>query len=202
MAGGFEGAENNGPMSDAEFETLSSVLQLTCPACGERNSLRASKCGSCGVAVEQKEEDPESLSYLHAEGLEGLVRAHATSHKLRRLQLALEGVRGGTLSASDYHQVVGQVLAETSAMREVINLQALRSLESKFSPEAVDVLREASDNIDSFFNACQRMMAYDGSDISPAEEGYSMAESALEDMQATQQEAADLEAEYRDKKKD
>ena len=188
-------------MSDAEFETLSSILQLTCTACGERNSLRASECSSCGAAIKQKEDDPQSLSILHAEGLEGLIQAQATSHKLRRLQLALQGVRDGTLSSADYHEVVGQVLAETATMREVINLQALRSLESKFPPEAVDVLREASDNIDSFFNACRRMMAYDGSDISPAEVGYSMAESALEDMQATQQEAADLEAEYRDKKK-
>lgn len=187
--------------TDAEFETLSSVLQLTCPGCGARNSLRASECADCGAAIKQKEEDPESLSYLHAEGLEGMIGAQATSHKLRRLQLALEGVRGGTLSLGDYHEVVGQVLAETSAMREVINLQALRSLESSFSPEAVDVLKEASDNIDSFFNACQRMMAYDGSGLSTAEEGYSMAESALEDMQATQQEAAELEAEYRDKNK-
>ena len=63
------------------------------------------------------------------------------------------------------------------------------------------MLREASDNIDSFFNACQRMMAYDGSSLSTAEDGYTMAEAALEDMQATQQEAAELEAEYRDKKK-
>ena len=30
--------------------------------------------------------------------IEELVGAQATSHKLRRLQLALEGVRGGTLS--------------------------------------------------------------------------------------------------------
>lgn len=185
---------------DIEFETLSSLLQLTCEACGERNSLRASKCDACGAAIRQRESDPRSLSYLHAEGLEGMVQAQATSHKLRRLQLALAGVRDGSLSLGEYHEVVGQVLAETSTMREVINLQALRSLESKFPPEAVDVLREASDNIDAFFLACQRMMSYQGGDPSPAESGYRMAEAALDDMQATQREAADLEAGYRERK--
>lgn len=186
--------------TDEEFDTLSSLLQLTCDRCGEQNSLRATECSSCGARVKQNEDDPKALSILHKEGLEGLVQAAATSHKVRRLQLALEGIRDGSLSLVDYQEVVGQVLAETSAMREVINLQALRSLESKFPPEAVDVLREASDNIDAFYLACERMLRYDGGEISVAEEGYAMAEAALEDMKATQEEAAELEAEYKDKK--
>ena len=204
-AGGASEAKNlKTKMSqpDADFETLSSLLQLTCAKCGEGNSLRATECRRCGARLEQHQQDPESLSYLHAEGLEGLIRAHATSHKLKRLQLALAGVREGTLSLADYKQVVGQVLAETSAMREIINLQALRSLESKFPPEAVDVLRETSDNIDAFFRACERMGAFDGTDFAAAEDGYTMAEAALEDMEATQREAAELEAGYREKSED
>jgi hypothetical protein len=194
------------PMSeteeDAPFELLSSVLQLTCSKCGERNSLRATKCSACSAPIQQKKDDPKALSILHAEGLEGLVRAHSTSHKIRRLQLALDGIRDGTLELSEYHEVVSQVLAETSAMREIINLQALRSIESKFPPEAVDVLRETSDNIDAFLQAVERMMKYDGSNIATANEGLTMAEAALEDMKATQEEAAELEAELKEKSKE
>jgi hypothetical protein len=185
---------------DEHFETLSTILQLTCSDCGEKNSLRATVCSACGASISQKESDPESLSFLHAEGLDGATAAKATSHKIKRLRLALEGIREGQISLGDYREVVGQVLAETNALQEIINLQALRSLEAKFPPEAVDVLRETSDNIDSFAQAVERMMVYDGSNIMIADEGLVMAEAALEDMIATQQEAAELEAEYRDKK--
>lgn len=187
---------------DVQLEELSSALQLTCSKCGEKNSLRATECRACSAPIQQKKADPKALSILHAEGLEGLVRAHSTSHKVKRLQLAVQGIREGTLALSEYHEVVGQVLAETSALREIINLQALRSLESKFPPEAVDVLRETSDNIDAFFLAVERMMNYDGSNLATVEEGLTMAESALDDMQATQQEAAELEQEFRDQKRD
>lgn len=181
---------------DSYFQTLAQALQLSCSQCGEQNSLRAVKCQACGAPVQQKESDPKSLSFLHAEGISASPQSTSSSHKLRRLQLALEGVRTGEVDLDLYHAVVGQVLAETEALREVINLQALRSLEHKFSAEAIDVMRETSDNIDAFFQACERMLAYDGSNIQLADEGLALAEATLVDMQATQQEAAELQSQY------
>ncbi len=181
---------------DTCFDQLSELLQVVCQDCGQQNSLRALSCQACQTPLQQRESERESLSFLHAEGLDSAKAAFTSSHKLKRLSLALEGVRLGDLSLAEYRAVVGQVALETQAMQEIMALQALQDLESRLPPEAVDVMRETSDNINAFAQACQRMLSYDGSDSLTAEEGLSMAESAVEDMEATEREAAELQSEY------
>lgn len=181
---------------DSHFETISEVLQTTCSHCGEKNSLRALKCAGCEKYLVQEEDDRESLSFLHSEGMESAPESGKGSHKLKRLKLALQGLRAGELAKEDYRQVVAQVLSETRAMQELLEMQALKQVEEEIPDEAADVMREMTENVNSFAQACERMMLYDGSNIMVADEGYSMAESTISDMEATQKEASELQKQY------
>lgn len=178
---------------DSEFETLSALLQRSCPGCGANNPLRATECKECGGVISQKESDKESLSFLHAEGIDSDPASHTNSHKLKRLTLALEGVKVGEFGVDVYHAVVEQVLREAQAVQEVLRMQALQQVESKLSTHAVDILRDTVDHVDAFCQACVRMLEYDGTnDLGVAEAGLDMAEGAVEDMEETQAEAAEL----------
>lgn len=185
--------ESNG---DSHFETISEVLQTTCAKCGQKNSLRALRCKGCEQYLEQEEDDRESLSFLHSEGIDSSPKSGSASHKLKRLTLALQGVRNGELSYEDYRMVVGQVLSETRAMQEILEIQVLKQVEQEIPDEAADVMREMHENVNDFARACERMMLFDGSNIMLADEGLSMAESAIADMEATQKEAAELQKQY------
>ncbi len=181
-------------MTDNNGASLS-VLQVNCPGCGVENGIAALSCAACGATLRKQESDPQSLSYLHAEGLENAPGAVAGSHKLKRLRMALEGFRSGELEMEHYREVVGRVFVETRAMQDVLRMQALKQAEQDIPVEAVDVLRETADNIDAFAQGCQRMLSF-GGDLTLAEEGLRMAEDAVAEMEATQREAAELQAEY------
>lgn len=182
-------------MTDNNNGSAFSVLQVQCPKCGEENGISALSCVACGATLRQEESDPESLSFLHSEGLDNAPNAVSGSHKLKRLRLALEGFRSGDLEMEHYREVVGRVYVETRAMQDILKMRALREAEKDIPVEAVDVLRETADNIDAFAQGCQRMLNF-GGDLQIAEEGLRMAESAVEEMEATQKEAAELQAEY------
>lgn len=189
----------NESVEDSCFKQLSEILQVSCSQCGQQNSLRTLKCVACQAPIEQKESERESLSFLHAEGLDAAAAAHTSSHKLKRLRLALEAVKKGEVSLEVYREVVGQVYLETQAMQEILALQGLQDLESTLPAEAIDVMRETSDNIDAFAQACQRMLSFDGSNFPVADDGLSLAESTILEMEATAREAAELQEEYRAK---
>lgn len=179
---------------DSEFESLSSLLQSTCPKCGARNALRATSCQECGEEISQEESDRESLSFLHAEGIDSDPAANTTSHKLKRLKLALIGFRDGEFSIAVYHAVVEQVLREAVALQQVLEMQTLRDAEKHIPSEIVDVLRDTKDHVDAFCQACQRMLSYDGqNDRRLAEDGLSMAEASVADMEETQKELESLQ---------
>lgn len=178
---------------DSEFESLSSLLQSTCPSCGARNALRATSCQECGAEITQKESERESLSFLHAEGLDSDPAANTTSHKLKRLKLALAGYKDNEFSIPVYHAVVEQVLREAIAIQQVLEMQTLREVERRVSSEIVDVMRDTKDHVDAFCQGCRRMLGYDGqNDVSLAEEGLAMAEAAVSDMEETQKELENL----------
>lgn len=177
--------------SGSEFDTLSALLQSSCPACSARNSLRATVCSDCGATISQQESDKRSLSFLHAEGLDSDPASYTNSHKLKRLTLALAGVKAGEFGVKVYHAVVEQVLRESQAVQEILKMQAFKMIESKLESSAVDILRDTVDHVDAFCQACLRMLDYDGdNDIAIAEDGLDMAEGAISDMEETQQEAA------------
>lgn len=174
---------------DSEFESLSALLQSTCSACGAKNALRAGSCQDCGAEIKQKESDRESLSFLHAEGLDSDPIAGTTSHKLKRLKLALTGYKDNEFSIPVYRAVVEQVLREGIAIQQVLEMQTLREVEKRVPEEIVDVMRDTKDHVDAFCQGCRRMLLYDGqNDVSQAEEGLAMAEAAVLDMEETQRE--------------
>lgn len=179
---------------DSEFDSLSVLMSTTCEACGARNALRASKCEECGAAIKQKEGEEKSLSFLHAEGLDRVPTAMSSSHKLRRLQLALAGIRRKEISLELYHAVVEQVLRESQAMQEILEMQVLQQAEAKLDAQAIDILGDAADHVDAFCQACERMLRYDGTNnLQEAEDGFSLAHSTIIHMEETQREAKNLE---------
>ncbi len=122
------------------------------------------------------------------------------SHKLRRLQLALAGIRVKEISLELYHAVVEQVLKESQAMQELLEMQALQQIEAKLEAQAMDIMGDAADHIDAFCQACDRMLRYDGTNnIQLADEGFALAQSTILHMEETQREAKQLERQGEDK---
>lgn len=178
---------------DSDFESLSFLLQVACPACGARNALRATTCQECGKEIKQKESEHESLSFLHAEGLDADPAANTNSHKLKRLKLALAGFKAGEFSIPIYHAVVEQVLREAMAIQEILAYQGLKDVEAKIAGDIPDVMQDIRDHVDAFCQACQRMLRYDGqNEVSLAEEGLTMAEAAVRDMEETEAEIKEI----------
>lgn len=178
-------------MSDISDLFANSILQAqVCEQCEEGNPIGSAECQACGSPFPVKRE-PRRLSFLHQSGLEEQLRTPLEdSTNLRMLRECVDGVRGGELPLEDYLDAVGEVLDTANNGLDLLNAPLVQQALPHLEAESQQLVRRSIAALDAYRRACERMMDYDGSSLTPALEGLAMAEEALEAVDEAEAEAA------------
>lgn len=178
---------------------LRSALGVECPECGEVNPGSAEYCEACGAPMPYEEEE-ESFSIVHAEGVAGeepevfpedlFFIDLNREENLAFLQETINNARDGGMSYADYQARIKKV--EATAISYVDKFCS-RSVAAKadLMPEMKrNLFLRMTSYLEEYLKGCSRMREYDGgADGTAAMEGILAAERALNNLAKFQKKA-------------
>ena len=182
---------------------LRNALGKECPECGEMNPSSVDYCEVCG-AVMPLDEEEESFSIVHAEGVAGgaeeiippkeliFIELNRQSN-LEFLQDTINLARGGNMTFVEYQDRIKKVLNVAKAGYDKFSKPS-RLKEAEALPEVTrNIYMRMMTYFEEYIKGCQRMLDYDGGgDGTPAMEGILTAERALNNLEKMQKKADKL----------
>lgn len=178
---------------------LRSALGVECPECGEVNPGSAEYCEVCGALMPYEEEE-ESFSIVHAEGVSGeepdvspedlfFYDLHREEN-LAFLQETINNARGGGMSYADYQARIKKVEAMARSGVERFCSDAVM-VKANIMPEVRrNLFLRMTSYFEEYLKGCRRMLEYDGgADGTAAMEGILATERALNNLAKYQKKA-------------
>ena len=195
------------------LEGLKFAIGVECDECGHINSGDASQCEECGyVFPEQPEEKQFSYKQedkttkdsdvddekAYRSGMKAIPIEE--SKNLIMLQETIEGAEAGEITPQEYRQNVTKVLNVALTGVELFKTKVFTDNIDKLPPEQKTLATESARLFDLYAQGCRRMLDFDGSELTPAAEGFEMVENALTEMDRIQKQAIEFAHEEREKK--
>lgn len=181
-------------MSESELSQIfEKAMYRACPACDHDNVMSAQKCSECGASLPRTEEEVP-LSFLHEAGLDTsllTVDSNENSPHLRTLRLCLEGVRSGQMSFEDYEDKVNEVYDAVANSLEMLESDMVQGMVSK-TPQMAQMVSDSIEALTVYARGCERMLDYEGGDLTPAVEGLALAEQGLREMELRERDAVSV----------
>ena len=184
------------PQEEEPWEILSNFAYAVCPACDTDNERDAGVCVKCGQILE-REQDDAPVSVLSLDGGRNIVRhvyvAFEDRGNVKKLILAVEGVRAGTLSHSEYKKLVSEVhhVAKIGVALAAAPVVKKRLAEQR--DDVQDVGIRIGEQFAGMLRGTTRMLEYlDTLEVQDAEEGWAIAQKAMRELEDLQNEAYSL----------
>ena len=178
---------------------LRNALGVECPECGEVNPGSAEYCEVCGALMPYEEEE-ESFSIVHAEGVVGeepevfpedlFYLDLKREENLVFLQETINNARDGGMSFADYQIRIKKIEAMAkSAVDKFCNDSV--TIKASHMPEIQrNLFLRMTSYLEEYLKGCRRMKEYDGgADGTAAMEGILTAERALNNLAKFQKKA-------------
>jgi len=153
------------------FASLRSAMGKECPECGELNPGNATICEVCQAQLPVQEDEEESLSIVHDDGLltagpseDSLLFEMSkipmeNSRSMSFLNKTIERVRNATITFEEYQKNLMEILSDAQKGMDIYkdwySLPNITKEQKKTFSGMSSLFRE-------FHNGCKKMLEYDG----------------------------------------